>query len=142
MTENKARQLDLEVEVGFGSGELLISGDPVQLSQVLLNVLLNAYQALERQGSAGARSVAILRDIRQVGKRQFHRLGVRDNGPGIPEESMEDVFNPYFTTRAEGTGLGLSISNRIMEAHGGYIDIDSEHGQTTVWLSFPSEPGL
>jgi signal transduction histidine kinase len=52
---------------------------------------------------------------------------------------LESVFNPYFTTRDEGTGLGLSISNRIMEAHGGFLDIESQPGQTTAWLCFPQE---
>ena len=140
LTENEARRLDIDVDVQFDAGQLVVSGERGQLSQVLLNVLLNAYQALERQEGTGDRSVTLLGDLQKVGERSYWSLGVRDNGPGIAPESLESVFNPYFTTRAEGTGLGLSISNRIMEAHGGFIDINSEPGQTTVWLSFPSEP--
>jgi len=65
-------------------------------------------------------------------------LGVEDNGPGIPEDLREEVFNPYFSTRPGGTGLGLSVSNRIVEAHGGFMKIEDGIG-TTVWFFLPTE---
>jgi signal transduction histidine kinase len=88
--------------------------DPLRLQRVLLNLVMNGIQAVGENGhvwvGAAARS-----DGRGI------EIEVRDDGPGIPPENLDRIFNPFFTTRATGTGLGLAIVHRIVEAHGGVI---------------------
>ena len=107
---------NVEVEERYPAEPLTILGDRGQLMQVLTNLLLNAYDALE--GSAEGRIV--------VEARRFERdteVEVRDSGPGIPLEALPHVFEPFFTTKPEGrgTGLGLAICHGIVQAHGGTI---------------------
>ena len=139
LTANQAAALQVALTTRPDPGvAAVVRGDAGQITQVALNVVLNAYQALEGADDDPPRRITFLTRAQEIGQRRFVQLGVRDNGPGIPLDHQEEVFNPYFTTRPDGTGLGLSISNRIMEAHGGFIDIHSQPGETTVWLSFPT----
>ena len=106
------------VEPRLADGLPPIRGSANRLVQVLLNLLLNANQALA--GRPDARVVVeSARDGRSV------VVQVRDNGPGIPEEQRHRVFDPFFTTRApgEGTGLGLSIAFDIVREHGGELEL-------------------
>ena len=139
LTANQANALNIDTRTELApDAPTTVQGDTGQVIQVMLNILLNAYQAFEKSPQEQGHEVCFLTRAQTIGHQKFVQMGIRDNGPGIPEEHLEDVFNPYFTTRPKGTGLGLSISNRIMEAHGGFIDIDSRPGETTVWLSFPT----
>ena len=98
-----------------------------------LSLVLNALQAT----SSGGRVV-----IRTAGDKQRFMVAVRDDGEGMPAEVRERAFNPFFTTREAGTGLGLPIVRRIVERHGGSVEIASEPGQgTTVTLVFPAHRG-
>jgi two-component system NtrC family sensor kinase len=104
---------------------------PTQISQVLLNLLLNAAQAIEaagRQGQGRIRLSAHQEEERLV-------LAVEDNGCGIPPEHLPRLFDPFFTTKevGEGTGLGLSICHNIISAHGGEIQVESTPGQGTTF---------
>ncbi|HEV8322740.1 MAG TPA: sensor histidine kinase [Myxococcota bacterium] len=106
-----------------------VLGDPDRLAQVVLNLLLNAAQALRLRpaGSAGPghlRVSTLAREGRAV-------LVVEDDGPGIPPELHARIFEPYFTTKppGEGTGLGLHVARRIVEAHRGAITVDSTPGR-------------
>lgn len=102
--------------------------DGDQLKQVLLNIALNAIQAMPEGGSL---SLAVYRASGGV------VTEVRDSGPGIPPEIQERLFEPFFTTRPSGTGLGLPIALRIVEAHSGDLRIDSRPGEgttATIWL--------
>ncbi len=96
-----------------------------QISQVLLNLLVNAIQALESFRKEGGQ---IWVRTRRLGNEML--LEVADDGPGISPENMDKLFDPFFTTKdvGEGTGLGLSITHNIVEAHGGHIEVDSEAG--------------
>jgi signal transduction histidine kinase len=101
----------------------LIEGDEEQLEQVLLNLIGNAVQAMEPKGLLTLRAYPLERDGQSlVG------IDVQDNGPGIPEEIRDRIFNPFFSTKNEGkgTGLGLTVSRRIAEEHGGRIMVESE----------------
>lgn len=105
---------DLDLTIEFSVEDLCVTGDADQLRQVMINVLLNAAQAL--QGS-GQLKIALLRQSDQA------LVHVDDSGPGIPEEDRERVFQPFFSTKAhgEGTGLGLPLCRKLVEAQGGEI---------------------
>lgn len=94
--------------------QLTVAGDPDLLHQAMLNLVRNAAEA-------GANQIGV------IGRRdgQAVVLGVRDNGPGIPDEAIDRIFNPFFTTRDTGTGLGLAIVHRIADAHGGAIRVQN-----------------
>jgi two-component system nitrogen regulation sensor histidine kinase GlnL len=131
--------------------------DHDQVLQVLLNVLMNALQALAKGGEIRvslktARKRAAARSA--IGRRAGDRLEpagemplldvvelrVQDNGPGIPAADLARVFDPFYTTRAQGTGLGLSICQTIIREHGGTITIESVVGQgTAVIIDLPVE---
>ncbi|WP_034058881.1 ATP-binding protein, partial [Pseudomonas aeruginosa] len=121
-------------EISSQLGELpLIACAPSQINQVLLNLLTNAAQAMERFGRILLKSWA---DERQV------FLSVQDNGKGMPAEVLGRIFDPFFTTKpmGQGTGLGLSISYKIIQQHGGTIRVASEPGRGTRFLiSLPRE---
>jgi len=119
---------------------LSVFGDPVQLEQVLLNLLINARQAmLGRGGSITIKAQRFEPD--QV------RLQVIDTGPGIPSRLVPKIFQPFFTTKAtvkrgeqKGTGLGLAICKEIVEHHQGRIEVQSELGKgTTFTIYLPSK---
>ena len=99
--------------------------DPEQIRQVLINLLLNAAEALQEGGTI---TVAIRENAR--GETE---IAVSDTGRGIPREALADVFKPFFTTRENGTGLGLAIALRIVNEHGGRIDVESTQGRGTVF---------
>lgn len=106
--------------------------DPDRFRQALLNVCLNAVEAMQEGGDLVLRLSA---DEDHV------LLDVEDNGPGIPPELLNRVFDPYFTTKSQGTGLGLVIVMNIVEAHGGTVQVSSEPGAgTTVHFSLPRRP--
>ncbi|MDF1563800.1 MAG: ATP-binding protein [Deltaproteobacteria bacterium] len=109
--------------------------DRGQLQQVLLNLVKNALEALQGRddGKMGGRV-----RLRAEAVTQGVALRVEDDGPGIPEESLADVFTPYFTTKESGTGLGLAICHRIATEHGGHLAVESEVGSgTTFVLTLP-----
>jgi len=110
----------------------LLRADPEQIEQVLLNVLLNAIQASPRG--------AVVR-VRHRAKAGRVVLEVVDSGPGIPEALRGRVFNPFFTTKTKGTGLGLAVSARIVNSHGGSIDVRPDAGGgTCVCVELPLAP--
>ncbi len=117
------RQIDVRLDCAGGLP--LVHGESDRLRQVLMNVLLNALQAMEGGGKLTVTAAAA------------HDSGwldilVSDTGRGIPAELLPQVFYPYFTTRESGTGIGLAISHKIIMEHKGSIDIQSEPGQGTV----------
>ncbi len=102
----------------------LVAVDPEQLRQVLLNLIVNAIQA---QPDGGRITVSAHRNGEEV------LLMVADEGPGIVVEPAEEVFEPFFTTRARGTGLGLSIVRKILRSHGASIEVDGRSGAGTTF---------
>jgi two-component system NtrC family sensor kinase len=114
-------------------------GDPDQLHQVVLNLLMNARQCLE--GRAAPRRV-VLRTWFDAVERTI-RLSVADNGPGIPEHVRGRIFEPYFTTKPQGagTGIGLAVSLGIIEAHGGTLTVECPGGGGCVFtIALPFAP--
>ena len=114
-----------------------IWADPDQLKEVLVNLMLNACEVMVKR-----------RRHHHPGRGEaWRRLGpavvirVSDNGPGIPESVRDKVFQPFFSTKEEGTGLGLSIATRIIEDHGGRLELESKGmaGATFIITSAPRE---
>jgi two-component system sensor histidine kinase PilS (NtrC family) len=133
---------------------LVVQADPSQLRQVLWNLCLNAVQAMPEGGelrvSLAVPDCAPPQDL-DSGRRNEDRGGPRasssssrwaeiavaDSGVGIPLEVQDQIFEPFFTTRKEGSGLGLATVHRIVESHGGMLQVESEQGRGTtfrVWL--------
>jgi len=114
-----------------------INVDAVRMRQVLHNLIRNSLEALEGQDDAEV--VLTTRSVRKK-KRSYISIAVRDNGPGLPADGREKIFEPYVTTKAKGTGLGLAIVKKLVEEHGGEVRIESEvNAGTTVKILLPIE---
>jgi two-component system NtrC family sensor kinase len=114
-----------------------ILGDPHQLEQVFLNILMNAIEAMQNGGKL---EIA----VQERQDPRFVQVAVTDTGAGIPPENLPRIFDPFFTTKEAGknTGLGLSVSYGIVRTHGGYIDVESIVGAgTTVRVDLPVNGG-
>ena len=103
------------------------TGDETQLEQVLLNLLLNAQNAIPSSGG----HIEVILDYDREASRI--RMEVKDNGPGIPEDIRKRIFQPFFTTRTDGAGLGLATCLKNVQYHGGSIEVQSEVGHGTVF---------
>lgn len=130
-------QTSKKVTVSLNLAEDLpsFSGDGQQIEQVLVNLLVNASHALEDRDNPQIELWTLRQDDRVL-------LGVRDNGPGVPEDLIERIWNPFFTTKTagKGTGLGLSICRRIAEDHGGQLTVRNlESGGAEFTLSIPAK---
>lgn len=101
-----------------------VEHDSDQIHQVMLNLLLNALQAIDRKGKV---------DVRVSQKNLSAVVEVTDNGRGIPPENLPNIFRPFYTTKGDGTGLGLSLARRIVEDHQGRIDVSSTVGKGTTF---------
>ena len=118
-----------EVSRTYHADGALVLGDPQQLKQIFLNLILNSLQAMN---GTGRLALAITRRNTEL------EVAIRDTGTGIVPEHLSRVFEPFFTTKETGTGLGLAVVQHIVEQHGGRIDIQSQPGQgTQVRISLP-----
>ena len=113
------------IELEIGDAIPPVEHDPNQINQVLLNLLLNAIQSMDKPGT--------IRVVLQMDDDTL-LITVSDEGKGIPAENLRNIFRPFFTTKGHGTGLGLSLARRIVEAHGGSIDATSVLGQGSEFL--------
>ena len=118
LTRGEALKRGVSVRTQLADGLPLIQGDRVQLQQVVLNLILNAVQAM---GAVADRTRELmLITIRQTEPNAVC-LGVRDTGPGLSAETLPRLFEPFYTTKPDGMGMGLSICRSIIEAHGGRL---------------------
>jgi signal transduction histidine kinase len=117
----------LSVTVSVDPPDLTLTADPDLLDQVLINLALNAIQAVEDQKEARIELRAY------VDRRSQPVIQVEDNGPGIPPDVQEKIFVPFFTTKEDGSGIGLSLSRQIMRLHGGSISVRSTPEEGTVF---------
>jgi signal transduction histidine kinase len=129
LLEHRLKSYDVKVDVIRNHQLPEIQADPEQLKEVLVNLIINACEAMEQDGSI---VIEEKEDVPASGRVAVIRL--TDNGPGIPESIRENIFQPFFTTKEEGTGLGLSIATRIVEEHQGQLDIRSEEGQGSTFI--------
>ena len=122
---------DIAVKKSFDPSLPPIMGDRAQLTQVFLNLVKNAFQAMNGKGCLNiATRMETDFHIREQGKKrnQFIWVDVEDDGPGIREEDLQHIFSPFFTTKNNGSGLGLAVCHRIINEHGGLIRVESREG--------------
>ena len=132
-----------------GNGGLKVDADVALLEQALTNILANAAEACHGKGIVNVfvgtsrhftESVRLSRQVQkllpsQSGKEEeFIRIHIRDNGPGISPEIQDRIFVPFFTTKKTGSGIGLSLAQKIVHAHGGVLDMNSEVGKGTEFI--------
>ena len=128
-TQNRFDGIEWEVRLAEHLPEL--RADPGQLQQVLLNLFLNAADAIVEKGPVGRRAISVASEVDERARRA--RLTVRDTGTGIAASNLARIFEPHFTTKREGHGFGLSTSYRIITNHGGSIEVVSPPGQGAVF---------
>lgn len=131
---SRARKTAIDFHLEIPDTECYLEGDPNDLRQVLVNLIINAIQAMDDGGSITVEVKKAPRDdakkIESSGNfSTCLELRVMDNGPGIPEDKMEKIFEPFFTTKTNGTGLGLSIVRRICEQNEWKIRVNSRPGE-------------
>ena len=127
------------VNVHFDIAEDLemAAADENQVSDVISNLVINAKQSMEETGGNIYVKAKNVRGPLKINfktiKGDFVMFSIRDDGPGIPPENIDKIFDPYFTTKSSGTGIGLSIVYSIIKQHNGYITVESELGKGTVF---------
>jgi two-component system sensor histidine kinase HydH len=125
LIEDEARAARVEVDFQMDEGLPPVRVDRDQMTQVLLNLLVNALEAMPEGGRL---QVNVHRETDQA------EIRVSDTGPGISSENLSRLFDPFHTTKKKGSGLGLAIAQRIVENHGGTIRVDSRAGLGTTFL--------
>ncbi len=129
LIEGQATSAGVTVRTDAAGDAVLVRVDPELMVQVLVNLMLNAVEAMQ---SGGDLVVWISRHAPEVW------IGVRDTGPGVPPDRRADIFRPFFTTKNQGTGLGLSISHQIVLRHGGSLRVeDAPGGGATFVVALP-----
>ena len=119
---------EVKVDSFLTSASLPIKGDRVQLEQVIVNLVINAMDAMSIVPS-GQRSVK----LNTVRSGDFAEVSVSDVGPGVPPEKLKEVFEPFFTTKSEGMGMGLSIARTIVQAHSGHLQAENKAGGGAIF---------
>ncbi|RJP21732.1 MAG: PAS domain S-box protein [Candidatus Abyssobacteria bacterium SURF_5] len=133
LVSNELKNITTNVDLQRDDEEICV--DVVKFSQVLVNIISNAADAMPHGGTVSIHSRSL---DRADGK--FLEISVADTGHGIEEKHIRDIFKPFFTTKTRGTGLGLSLCRKIMDAHKGSMSIKSKVGEgTTVTLVLPLE---
>ncbi len=122
LVSTEAKKKQIELIKNYSTDFPPIQIDREQIKQVFLNILINAIEATPERGKIFIRT----RSFRKPTGEPYVQIEFTDTGPGIPEEHLEDIFNPFFTTKTTGSGLGLSISNQIVQDHKGYIYVESQ----------------
>jgi C4-dicarboxylate-specific signal transduction histidine kinase len=114
----------VELRTSYGRDLPQVHGDPVQLQQLVLNLVVNACDAMQGQDTQRVLSVGT-----SQGADGSVQVTVGDNGPGIAPERAERIFEPFYTTKERGLGMGLAICRRIADAHGGVLSMQSRPGE-------------
>ena len=130
----------IPIDVDLANHLPAIHGDRIQLQQIVLNLIRNAIDSIAGSSVASGR---IRVTVRRSDDSAYLEIGVADNGPGIPADAVDRLFQPLMTSKKEGLGLGLSICQAIVEAHGGRIWLHANQaGMTEFRFSLPLEPPL
>ena len=135
------RHIDVQFE--YFTDNTTIQGDPEQLKQVFLNIFLNAIDAMSENPEEHPRTliISIEKGMPVDAVKHILVINIEDSGKGIEAGNLENIFNPFFTTKEEGTGLGLAISYGIIKSHEGEIEVTSEVGKgSSVKIKLPHPP--
>ncbi len=119
------KKIKSRIHIGTDTGKIATDGD--RINQVLLNLYINAIEAMDDNGSLEI-------DVQDSDTADHIDIRVTDNGKGMDKSALDQIFDPYFTTRSTGTGLGLSIVHRIIENLGGQIQVQSTKGEGTCFI--------
>lgn len=136
LTAQMAKYNNVTIETDLSQGIPYIRISPSELQQVILNLINNAIDAMEKIGG----TIKIETKISKL-ERNHVVVSIQDDGPGIPKDNLTRIFDPFFTTKAvgKGTGLGLSICYGIVQKMGGKIDVQSQVGKGSrfrIWIPF------
>lgn len=121
----------IEISREFDQDLPQVPCDDQQMKQVFINILVNAYDAMHGVGKVSVRT-----ERKRVGDYPFVAISVTDTGEGIDPKIIDNVFNPFFTTKERGTGLGLAISNKIVMNHGGHIEVNNVTGKGAQFIVY------
>lgn len=135
LINNTLKKQQVEVEFEYFTEETTIMGDAEQLKQVCLNIILNAVEAMKGNDESHPRTLYISMEHGAMidARSRYLLLSFEDTGKGIDEKNIENVFNPFFTTKEEGTGLGLAICYGIINRHKGELEVRSTPGKGTCF---------
>jgi len=117
LTRSEVVKIGASIQTQLAEPLPFCRGDRVQIQQVMVNLIVNAIQAMSGDGDS-RRELQISTETDEA---EGVRVGVRDTGPGLAPESLPRLFEPFYTTKAEGMGMGLAICRSIVEAHGGRL---------------------
>jgi two-component system sensor histidine kinase DctS len=140
----QARKLYVRVETRLQDGLPAVLCDRTMVEQVLLNLTRNAMQAMAAAGTADRSVLIQVRRARtsEHNAKVWLEFSVADHGPGIPDDVAQQLFTPFFTTKAEGMGLGLSLCRTVVEQHGGFLGFEPNHPQGTIFrFTLPADSG-
>ena len=133
----RVREIPVRIELQLDPHIGLVEADAGRLRQILHNLIRNAVEALEGQAAP-----VLTITTRGIDELDLHAvfIAVEDNGPGIPADAMDRIFDPYVTSKPKGTGLGLAIVKKLVEEHGGWVEAcNREEGGVRVTLAFPAD---
>lgn len=132
--DNQVDTAVCELIYGNNCSDAVVMGNQSALLSAIQNIVINAVQACNENGEI---NIAFERS-QDADDKEIVQIIVRDNGPGITEEALQEIFKPFYTTKKNGTGLGLAVVNEVVKAHSGDIRVDSEIGKGTQFVvSFP-----
>ena len=125
LLEPEATQKGIEISLGHTDGTVVVKADPDLLRQALLNIAVNAIEAMEQGGRL---------QIEVEKNRETCSIRIQDTGPGIPPGLRDKIFQLYYTTKIRGSGIGLAMTYRAVQLHGGTIIVEGESGKGTTFL--------
>jgi two-component system sensor histidine kinase HydH len=130
--EAGSRRIDIALQVSESLPNL--TADPCQLTQAFVNLVINAIQAVDRDGRIAVNASRAEED-------GFLRIEFQDTGPGVPPDKFATIFEPFVTTKPDGSGLGLWIAQQIVHAHGGAVEVANPPGGGAIFtVRLPTEP--
>lgn len=132
LTLHQQNYPNIQIELDIQQDDLIVYADENLISQVVLNLLKNALEAIGNEQTNG-----LIRFKAYANNEEAVIMDISNNGPGIPPELMEHIFVPFFTTKEKGNGIGLSVSRQIMRLSGGSLTVKTNAGQTCFTLTFP-----
>jgi len=134
----EARRKEITLQLELGNELPTVRADPIQIEQVLLNLVRNAIEAID--GTKCARREVVIRTRRSSDNRA--EVSVQDTGPGIPEGEGETIFEPFVTTKPDGMGMGLSISRSIIDTHDAELEsVPNPEGGSIFRFMLPAAEG-